>query len=66
MRLKVTVDYERCQANGLCTQAAPEIFDMHDDDDQVRLLQESPGEEFRSQVDQVVLMCPTRALNIED
>lgn len=63
--MKVKVDYERCQANGLCTQAAPDVFDMRDDDDQVRLLREDPGEEFRSEVDEAVRICPTGALSID-
>lgn len=64
--MKVNVDYERCQANGLCIQAAPEVFDMRDEDDQVRLLKEYPDEDFRSQVNEAVKICPTGALSVED
>lgn len=64
--MKVNVDYERCQANGVCIQAAPAVFDMRDDDDQVRLLQEFPDEDFRSEVNQAVQICPTGALSVED
>ena len=39
--LKVIVDYELCEANALCIDAAPEVFEL-DGDDKLHLLQEHP------------------------
>jgi ferredoxin len=45
--------------------AAPDIFRV-DDDDVLQVLEESPGEEFRFQVEHVVRACPTMALGLVD
>ena len=42
-RMKVIVDFEVCQSHGLCTQAAPEVFELRDDGF-LYILQETPAE----------------------
>lgn len=61
--LKVFVDYELCEANALCMQAAPEVFRL-DDKDNLVLLQEEPSESLREKVEKAVRMCPKGALSI--
>jgi ferredoxin len=61
--LKVFVDYELCEANALCLQAAPEVFQL-DDQDNLTLLQEEPAESLREKVAKAVRMCPKGALSI--
>ena len=62
--VKVVVDYELCEANGLCVKAAPEIFRL-DDADQLHLLQEVPPEELRAKLAEAVRRCPRAALSID-
>ena len=44
--MKVVVDFEVCQSHGLCTQAAPEVFEIRDDGF-LYILQENPPEALR-------------------
>ena len=63
--MRVVVDYDRCESNGLCMEAAPEVFEVRDDDF-LYLLQENPPEELRSKVEEAVRRCPKQAISIED
>jgi len=45
--------------------AAPDVFDIGEDDDVVQLLIAEPGEEHRAAVTQAVKMCPVGAIKIE-
>jgi ferredoxin len=63
--MKVIVDYDSCDAYGECVKACPEVFELTDDDDQVRLLQEEPDESLREKVNRAVAACPKAALRIE-
>jgi ferredoxin len=62
--LKVVVDHELCDANALCVEAAPEVFQL-DDDDELHLLQEYPAESLRKKVEKAVRLCPKGALRLE-
>lgn len=62
--MKVKVDRTRCEANALCMQAAPEVFEV-DDDDVLHVLQESPDPELRERVEDAVRLCPRQALTLE-
>ena len=61
--MKVIVNYDRCDGQGLCADRCPEVFDL-DEEDQVVVLQENPGEELRSKVEAAVRACPKAALSI--
>lgn len=63
--MKVVVDFESCQSHGLCTQAAPELFEIRDDGF-LYILEETPGESLRGKVEKAVRECPTGAIKIED
>jgi ferredoxin len=63
--MKVIVDFDSCAAHGDCVVAAPEIFDLGDDDDVVRVLIEEPGEEHRESLQAAVDACPMVAIRIE-
>jgi ferredoxin len=62
--LKIVVDYELCEANALCMQAAPEVFAV-DGDDRLHLLQEQPPESAWAKVEKAVRLCPKGALRLE-
>ncbi len=63
--MKIKVDYDLCEANAICMQQAPEVFRV-DDDDNLDILQESPGPELREKVENAVRLCPRQALAIDD
>jgi ferredoxin len=64
--MKIVVDFDACAAHGDCVAAAPEIFDLGDDDDVVTLLQAEPPEELRDAAQSAADACPMVAIRIED
>ena len=62
--LKVVVDYELCEANGLCMEAAPQVFEL-DAEDKLHLLQERPPESAWAKAEKAVRLCPKGALRLE-
>jgi ferredoxin len=46
-------------------QAAPEVFEVRDDDF-LYVLQENPPEELRAKVEEAVRRCPKQAITLED
>jgi ferredoxin len=64
--MKIIVDTQLCEAHGDCVMAAPDVFDLDDDDNVVTLLQVEPGEEQRAQVEEAVRLCPVAAIRIAD
>jgi ferredoxin len=62
--MRVVVDYDLCESNALCMAAAPEVFEVRDDN--MYVLQEYPPEELRPKVELAVQRCPKQALRIED
>jgi len=63
--MRVVVDFNQCESNALCMAAAPEVFYL-DDDDQLQLLMENPGDELRERVELAVRTCPKQAITIEE
>lgn len=57
------VDYDACESNALCMGAAPEVFEVRDDD-MLYVLDEHPGEELRAKVELAVRLCPKQALSV--
>ena len=63
--MRVVVDFDLCESNALCMGVAPEVFEVRDDDN-LYLLQEHPGEELRSKVEEAVRICPKQAIRIDE
>jgi ferredoxin len=61
----VVVDYDLCESNALCMVAAPEVFEVRDDDF-LYVLDEHPPEELRPKVEEAVRRCPKQAIAIAD
>ena len=61
--MRVVVDFDLCESNALCMAAAPEVFEVRDDD-LLYVLDETPGEELRVKVEQAVRVCPKQAIKI--
>lgn len=63
--MKITLDEALCDAHGECVVAAPEVFDIGDDDDVARVLEESPGEHLREKAELAARLCPVAAIRID-
>ena len=63
--MRIRVDHQLCEANGVCVRLVPEVFVL-DDDDRLRLEQERPDEALRSRLAEAVRRCPKQALAIVD
>jgi ferredoxin len=61
---EVGVDYDLCEANGICVGIAPEVFDL-DDDDNLHLLATDVTVSNESRIQQAIDSCPRNALRIE-
>jgi ferredoxin len=63
--MRVVVDFELCESNALCMAAAPEVFEVREDDF-LYVLDENPPEELRDKVMAAVRSCPKNAISVED
>jgi len=63
--MRVVVDFDLCESNALCMAAAPEVFEVRDDDF-LYILDENPAEELREKVELAVQRCPKQAITLED
>ena len=61
---QVAVDYDLCEANGICVGIDPEVFYL-DDDDNLFLQQTDVTADNESRIKQAVDSCPRNALRIE-
>jgi ferredoxin len=61
--MHIEVDWDLCEANAICQRVAPEVFKV-DDNDQLQILQEQPGEDLREKLTIAVKRCPRRALKL--
>ena len=63
--MHISVDFALCESNALCMAAAPQVFEVRDDDF-LYVLAENPGEELREEVTAAMRACPKQAIRIED
>lgn len=61
--MKISVDYDLCEANAVCMKLAPEVFKV-DDQDNLHILQENPPEALRAKMKEAVRLCPRQALSL--
>jgi ferredoxin len=62
--MKVSVDLDTCDGNGVCMSICHEVFDVREDG--LHLLQEEPTEELRQQLLGAEVSCPTQAIMVKD
>ncbi|MGQ0576389.1 MAG: ferredoxin [Pseudonocardia sp.] len=62
--MKVVVDFDLCESNAICMGIAPEVFEVREDDF-LYVLQDSPPEEMRPQLEEAVMSCPRAAIRLE-
>jgi len=63
--MKVSVDFDLCASTGACTQVCPEVFEIRSDG-YLYVLQEEPGPELATQVNEAAELCPTAAISVEE
>ena len=63
--MKVIVDELRCDAHGVCVAACPEVFELDEHEDIIRVLIEEPDESLRAAVNRAASACPKAAIEIE-
>ncbi|WNG42059.1 ferredoxin [Archangium minus] len=61
--MKIVVDWDRCEANGVCMRVAPESF-LLDEKDTLHVLNEQVTPELRAKVEKAVRDCPRQALSL--
>lgn len=62
--MRIEVDFDLCESNGLCEALAPEVFEL-DDDDYLRLKAEETTPETIDKVNRAVAACPRAAISLE-
>ncbi len=63
--MRVTVDRDLCEANGVCAGLVPEVFRL-DDDDELHIAEGEVPPELASQVRLAVQSCPKTALRLDE
>ena len=61
--LQVVVDYDLCEANALCMEACPEVFEV-DDEDNLQILIERPDVSLRDKLLAAERSCPRQAIRV--
>jgi len=62
--MKIVVNYDRCEAQGVCVKILPSVFSLDGNDD-LQLATDTPGEDVREKLEKAVNRCPKQALSLE-
>jgi ferredoxin len=65
MPLKAIVDHDLCEGHSRCQSAAPEVFEVRDDEKSYVLMDKIP-EELREKVERAARLCPRQAITVEE
>jgi ferredoxin len=63
--MRIVVDSDLCQGHGVCESEAPGVFEVGRDH-QVVVLERSPADDRRAELEAAVRYCPTHALSLVD
>ena len=63
--MRIHVDRDLCQGHGVCESEAPTVFSVSKKGD-LTILDETPPDDVRGEVEKAVKFCPTHALKIEE
>ncbi len=61
--MRIEVDRDLCEANGMCESIAPELFHV-DDDEELQVLEAEPPAELVDAAKRAVDSCPRAALEL--
>ena len=62
--MKVSVDLDTCDGNGVCMSLCHEVFDVREDG--LHLVEEQPRPELRGSLKAAEVSCPTGAIVVTD
>jgi ferredoxin len=62
--MKVAVDLDTCDGNGVCMSICHEVFDVREDG--LHVLDDRPSDDLRQQIIGAQVSCPTQAITVED
>jgi ferredoxin len=63
--MRIDVDYELCEANGVCVGMAPDVFELDSQEHLVVLTDDIPAQR-RRELTEIVGSCPRSALILAD
>lgn len=63
--MKIEVDWDLCESNGVCMGIIPEVFHL-DDDDILHVLQPDVTPENEALVRDAVRQCPRQAISLTE
>ena len=63
--MKIVVDRHACEGNARCSDVAPELFEVRDDD-KAYVKIENPPATLQEKLKLAVRLCPRQAISIED
>ncbi len=63
--MKIEVDWDLCESNGVCMGIIPEVFQLGDDD-MLTVLQPDVTPENEAEVRDAVRQCPRQAISIKE
>ncbi|RJO78864.1 ferredoxin [Nocardia panacis] len=61
--MRVSVDTDQCEANGICVGIAPDVFEL-DEEDRLHILVADVAAERLAAVEDAVAQCPKAALRL--
>jgi ferredoxin len=64
--MRVQVDLARCTGTANCVVAAPDVFEIGDDDEQVRVIMAEVAPGRMPAIENAVRMCPQGALSLDE
>jgi ferredoxin len=63
--LKASIDWDKCEGNGVCARLAPEVFSVDADGNSDVLMEEVP-ENLRAKAMAAMRGCPTQAVTVAE
>ncbi|MGV9331491.1 ferredoxin [Nocardia sp. NPDC003726] len=63
--MRIEIDYQACESNGICTGIVPEVFDL-DDQDELHVLRPEVTPEVEARVRDAVAQCPRAAISLSE
>ncbi|MPZ13345.1 MAG: ferredoxin [Chloroflexi bacterium] len=65
MAIKATIDWDKCEGNGVCARVAPEVFTVDEQGNSDVLLEEVPAN-LRANALLAMRQCPTQAITVTE
>ena len=63
--IKINVDYDRCDSNGVCVQMCPEVFEIREDGFLYLFMETAPAD-LAQKLSDAEDGCPTGAISLEE